>query len=184
MSMTTPSPSVSSSNPMRAVHVEKVTVNIGIGSPGERLEFAKALLERLTRRKPVETQAKRREPVFKLRPGLPIGTKVTLRGKLASEFLEKALSARKRTLPEHSFDNYGNLSFGVPEYIDFPGAKYDPKIGMMGFDVCVTLSRAGRRVGLRRIASASVGKYHHRISGAEARQFMQDKFSVKWSTEE
>lgn len=169
---------------MRQVRVEKVTVNIGIGSPGERLEYAKALLKRLTSRDPIETQAKRREPVFKLRPGLPIGAKVTLRGKLALEFLDKALASRKRTLSSHSFDSFGNFSFGVPEYIDFPGAKYDPKIGMMGFDVCVTLARPGRRVGLRRIAQSPVGKSHHHIPKDEARRFAQEKLGVKWAAEE
>lgn len=66
-------------NSMREILVEKVTVNIGVGAPGEKLDQAKTLLNRLTGGKtPVETQAKKRDPVFKLRKGLPIGTKVTL----------------------------------------------------------------------------------------------------------
>jgi large subunit ribosomal protein L5 len=164
---------------MRDISIEKVTVNIGVGAPGERLDNAKGLLSRLAgNRKPVETVAKRREPVFKLRKGMAIGTKVTLRGEEAKTFLEKALSARRKTLKESNFDKQGNFAFGVPEYIDFPGAKYDPSIGMFGFDVCVSLVRPGKRVSLRRFRPAPVGQ-RHRISRDEAMDFAKNSFGVK-----
>src|SRR3989339_680707 len=137
-------------NSMQELIVDKVTVNIGVGSPGERLEYASELLSRLTGRKPVETTAKKRNPVFKLRKGLPIGVKVTLRGKNAIDFVTKGLAANKNHLSSKAFDKLGNFSFGVREYIDFPGAKYDPKIGMMGFDICVTIAKKGARVARRR----------------------------------
>lgn len=178
----THNPKPTTNNTMRSIRVEKVTVNIGIGSPGERLEFAKELLQRLTGRTAIETKARRREPVFKLRPGLPIGVKVTLRGKTAMEFLDKALAARKRVLSSSSFDRQGNFAFGIAEYIDFPGAKYDPRIGMMGFDVCVTLQRPGRRVALRRVRSGTVGKGHS-IPMEEAQHFAQEKLGAKLTTE-
>ena len=165
-------------NKMRDMLVEKVTVNMGVGSPGERLEYAKELLQRLTNRKVVETKARRREPVFKLRPGLPIGAKVTIRGKDALVFLDKALAARKRTVSANSFDDHGNFSFGIAEYIDFPGAKYDPKIGMFGFDVCITLTRPGKRVALRRIGSSKIGR-NHRIKRDEALAFAKEKLGIK-----
>jgi len=165
---------------MREILVDKVTVNIGVGQPGERLDYAKELLSKLTGKKPVETRAKRREPVFKLRKGLPIGVKVTLRRKEAEEFLEKALTARKRQISKRNFDKTGNFSFGVPEYIDFPGAKYDPKIGMFGFDVCVTLSRRGGRVGIRKIKRTKVGK-NQRISKDEALAFATEKLKAEVS---
>jgi large subunit ribosomal protein L5 len=164
---------------MRDISIEKVTVNIGVGAPGERLDNARGLLSRLAgNRKPVETVAKRREPVFKLRKGMPIGTKVTLRGEDAKSFLEKALSARRKTLKESNFDRQGNFAFGVPEYIDFPGAKYDPSIGMFGFDVCVSLVRPGKRVALRRLRPAPIG-HRHRISREEAMDFAKNSFGVK-----
>jgi len=164
---------------MRKISIDKVTVNIGVGAPGERLENAKGLLSRLTGdRKPVETLAKRREPVFKLRKGLPIGTKVTLRGEPAKSFLEKALAARRKILKESNFDKQGNFAFGVPEYIDFPGAKYDPSIGMFGFDVCVSLARPGKRVVVRRFRSARIGNAH-RISREEAMDFAKASFGIK-----
>jgi large subunit ribosomal protein L5 len=119
-----------------------VTVNIGVGEPGEPLDQARDLLSRLAGgRKTIETRAKRRQPTFKLRKDLPIGTKVTLRGTEANEFLEKALTAKRKVLNEKNFDKQGNLAFGIHEYIDFPGIKYDPSMKMYGFDVCVSLMR-------------------------------------------
>ncbi len=163
---------------MREIMIDKVTVNIAIGQPGDGLDNAKVLLERLTGRKPIETTAKKRNPVFKLRVGLPIGTKVTLRGKDANEFVEKALAARKKMIKASSFDRQGNVAFGVAEYIDFPGAKYDPDVGMLGFDVCLTLSRKGKRVGLRRIKKSKLGRKHG-ISREEAQDFMKNVFGAK-----
>ncbi|MDD5022831.1 MAG: 50S ribosomal protein L5 [Candidatus ainarchaeum sp.] len=165
-------------NPMRKIKIEKVTVNIGIGSSGDRLDNAKELLKRVTNEKPIETKAKDRNPVFKLRKGLPIGAKVTLRGKKAKEFLEKALVARKKTLKESNFDRTGNVSFGVPEYIDFPGIKYDPVIGMMGFDVCVSVTRSGKRVRLKRIKQGKIGKTHL-VSKEDCKSFISEEFGIK-----
>jgi len=164
---------------MRSILINKVTVNIGVGAPGDRLDQAKTLLTRLSNdRTPVETLARKRDPVFKLRKGLPIGTKVTLRGDEAKSFLEKALAAKRKTLKLSNFDKQGNLAFGVHEYIDFPGAKYDPGIAMFGFDVCVSLARPGGRIALRRLRPASIGNAH-RISKEEAMEFMKNSFNVK-----
>jgi len=166
-------------NQMKEVLIEKVTVNIGVGAPGDKLEQAKSLLERLTDgRTPVETHARRRDPVFKLRKGLPIGSKITLRGESAREFLEKALIAKRKALKQSNFDKQGNFAFGVHEYIDFPGAKYDPAIAMFGFDVCVSLSRKGRRVNLRKLKPSSIGK-SHRITRDEAMEFAKNTLGVK-----
>ena len=165
-------------NKMQEILVEKVTVNIGVGSPGERLDYAKELLSKLTERKPIETKAKKRNPVWKLRAGLPIGVKVTLRGKSAHDFLGNALIARRKPLSSGNFDKTGNFSFGVAEYIDFPGAKYDPRIGMFGFDVCVTLSRRGKRVEYRRLRPSTIGKTQ-RISKQESMEFAKTKLKAK-----
>ena len=167
-------------NPMREILIDKVTVNMGIGSPGDSLDNAKELLERLTGKKVIETKAKRREPVFKLRKGLPIGTKVTLRKKDAEEFVKKALAARKNILKKTNFDRSGNFAFGVHEYIDFPGAKYDPSIGMFGFDVCVTLKRRGKRIERRKLRKSKIGA-SHKITKDEAVEFAKTKFDVKFA---
>ncbi|HLD59654.1 MAG TPA: 50S ribosomal protein L5 [Candidatus Bilamarchaeaceae archaeon] len=160
-------------NVMREIKIEKVTVNIGVGTPGDKLENAKTLLENITSKTPVETLARDRNPVFKLRKGLPIGAKVTLRGEDAKSFLEKALTAKKKVLKSQNFDRNGNFAFGVAEYIDFPGARYDPTIGMVGFDVCVTLKRPGKRIQIRRIRRSRLGK-KHRITKEEAIEFAKN----------
>jgi large subunit ribosomal protein L5 len=164
-------------NKMQEIRIDKVTVNIGVGSPGEKLDFAKDLIERLSGKKPIETTAKRREPVFKLRKGLPIGTKATLRKSAAKDFLDKALTARRRVLSSGNFDKTGNFSFGVAEYIDFPGAKYDPNIGMFGFDVAVTLTRPGTRIERRRIAKSKIGK-KHKITKEDAMEFAKSALNA------
>ena len=104
---------------MRNILIEKVTVNIGVGEPGQKLEQARDLLGRLAGgKKTLETRAKRREPTFRLRKDLPIGCKVTIRGKEAQEFLDKALTAKRKVIKSSNFDKQGNLSFGISEYID------------------------------------------------------------------
>jgi large subunit ribosomal protein L5 len=165
-------------NPMEAVRLEKVTLNIGAGSEGEKLEKSKVLMQRITQRTPLATKARTRNPTFKIKTGDVIGVKVTLRGKPASEFLKRALDAVDYTLSERSFDAHGNVAFGVREYIDFPGIKYDPALGMLGFDVCVTLSKAGKRVAQRKIAKGIVGK-RQLVTKQDAMDFMQRGFNVK-----
>ncbi|MEM4389832.1 MAG: 50S ribosomal protein L5 [Candidatus Micrarchaeia archaeon] len=165
------------SDVMREIIVDKVTLNIGVGASGQPLENAKALLARLTGRQPVATRARVRNPVFKIKKGEPIGAKVTLRGRQALDFLRKALDAVNYRIPERSFDERGNFSFGVKEYIDFPGAKYDPKLGMLGFDVCVTLARRGYRVARKRRARSKVGK-SHLISKEEGLAFARTVLKV------
>ena len=162
---------------MRDIRVEKVTVNIGVGESGERLEKARSLLEKIVNRRCVYTKAKKREQSFGIKKGQEIGVKVTLRGKEGIEFLERALEAVDRKIRKTSFDKHGNFSFGVREYIDLPGTKYDPTIGLMGFDVCVTLARPGYRVVKRKRARSKLSK-RHRISREEAIEFVKNRFKV------
>lgn len=166
-------------NPMRQIRVEKVTLNVGIGEAGQKLENGKILLNKLTGRTPATTVAKVRSPTWKIKKGDPIGAKVTVRGAAAEDLLRRAFQAVDKTVKATSFDRSGNLSFGVHEYIDFPGVKYDPKIGVMGFDVCVTLGRKGRRVKERRRMRASGVGPKHRVTRDEAQAFMADKFGVQ-----
>ncbi|MFA6035708.1 MAG: 50S ribosomal protein L5 [Candidatus Micrarchaeia archaeon] len=166
-------------NPMRGLKVEKVTINIGAGQAGQVLENAKLLLKKLTGRTPATTVALARNPVFKLRKGDTIGAKVTLRRAPAIEFLKKAFETAGNRLSMRSFDRVGNFSFGIREYIDFPGVKYDPQIGMMGFDVCVTLNRlGGKRVKVRRRAQ-SKPRNSYAITKEEAMEFVKKMFGVE-----
>ncbi len=168
-------------NPMRAVVVDKVTLNIGVGQAGEELENAKTLLSRLSGKKAVQTLARVRNPVFKIKKGDPIGAKVTLRGKDAIAFLKRALHVKDNKLSSRSFDREGNFSFGVPEYIELPDAKYDPKIGIIGFDVCVTLRRKGGWRNQRRRRAASQISPKHRVGKDDGVAFAQEHLGVSVS---
>jgi large subunit ribosomal protein L5 len=161
---------------MRNIRIEKVTVNIGAGEAGEKLEKAKKMLEKLVNKKIVVTRTHSRT-TFGTPKGKPIGVKVTLRGKEAEEFLKKALEARDKKLPPRVFDAQGNFSFGIKEHIDIPGVKYDPDIGILGMDVCVTLGRPGYRIERKSIPS-KIGRTH-RISQEETIKWISEKFGVE-----
>lgn len=163
---------------MRDVKIEKITLNIGVGSPGEKLENAKELLQKLTGQKPVATLSKRRIPTWDIRKDLPIGVKVTVRGKKALDFLDKCLDSVERKIKKKSFDNNGNFSFGVREYIDLPGFKYDPSIGMFGFDVCVTLIKPGYRIARRKRKERDVPR-KQRVSKEESIDFVKKNLNIE-----
>ena len=169
-------------NKMQEVLIDKLTLNIGVGQGGEKLQNAKTLLERITGKTAVITKAKVRNPTFKIKPGDNIGVKITLRKKEADEILKKSLEVVDNKLKEKSFDKFGNLAFGVPEYIDFPGMKYDPKIGMMGFDVCVTLKKRGKRIAKRRVAQTRLPA-RQKVSIKEAQEFVTNSFKVNIAKE-
>ena len=165
-------------NAMRQLHVEKVVVNIGVGEAGERLVKAEKVLEMVTGHKPVETISKTINRDLGIRKGMPLGCKVTLRGEDAEEFIKKALVIREMRVPEYSFDKEGNMSFGISDYTDFDGMKYDPEIGIFGMDVNVVLRRSGYRITQRSLLRRRIPK-HHRVDREEAIQFMKDKFEVQ-----
>lgn len=160
-------------NKMREIKVEKITLNVGCGTKLNP-DNAKTILERITGAKAVITKTHKRS-TFGVAKNIPIGCKITIR-KGREEFLERLLKSKDNKLKASNFDSTGNVSFGVKEYIDVPNTDYDPKIGIIGFDVCVTLERPGYRVKKRRIAS-KIGK-NHLIKKEEAVDFMKEKFGV------
>lgn len=162
---------------MKTIKVEKVTLNIGVGEPGDRLEKARKLLKTISGMNAVQTATKKRIPTWKIRPGLVIGCKVTIRGKKAKELLKNLLQGVENRLPENKFDEQGNLSFGIKEYLDVPGLKYDAEVGVIGFDVAVTLQRAGFRIKRRKLKKRKIPK-RHMISKEEAIEFMKKEFKV------
>ncbi len=165
-------------NAMREVHVDKVVVNIGVGEAGERLVKAEKVLEMVTGQKSVETISKTVNRDLGIRKGMPLGCKVTLRGEVAEDFIRKALSIRERRVPEYSFDKEGNMSFGISDYTDFEGMKYDPEIGIFGMDISVVLRRPGNRITQRALLKRRV-PMKHRVARDEAIQYMKDKFEVE-----
>jgi large subunit ribosomal protein L5 len=168
---------MSDDNKMRAISIGKVTVNMGVGKTGKELENADEVMKRITGCTTVLTKGRVKQPKWDIRPGLTIGVKTTMRKAKAHEFLTKALEAKDNILKEKQFDLHGNFGFGIPEYIDIPGAKYDPKLGIMGMDVLVTLERPGYRVKRRKIRHAKLGKKHV-ITKQDAIEFARDTLKV------
>jgi len=164
-------------NVMKNIKIEKLTLNIGAGKDQTKLEKGMKLIKNITGINPVKTFTKKRIPEWGLRPGLPIGCKITLRNKKANELLAVLLKAKENKLRKGCFGN-GSVSFGIYEYIDVPSIKYDPEIGVMGFQVCITLERPGFRIKKRRIARKSISS-KHQIKAKEAIDFMREKFDVE-----
>jgi len=165
-------------NPMMQPRIAKVTVNIGVGDGGEKLEKAEKILGKLTGAKPVRTLGKENNRELGVRPGAPIGCKVTLRGELAEDFVRRALYSRKNRIYEYSFDNQGNLQFGVADYTNFEGERYDPELGVFGMDVAITMEKPGHRIKHRRLLARKIPE-HHRVSREECKAFLTQKFAIE-----
>lgn len=163
---------------MQKPRIRKVTINIGVGEAGERLKKAEKVIEKITGRKPVQTLSKTTNKDLGIREKMPIGCKVTLRGKKADEFLKEALDARENKMADYSFDDQGNLSFGIPDHTLFKSQKYDPNIGIFGMDICITMEKPGYRVKERRIASQRI-PHKHRVKREETMDFFKDEFNVE-----
>ena len=161
-----------------APQIEKVTINIGVGEAGERLKKAESVITSLTDRKPVQTLSKTTNKDWSLRKRMPIGCKVTLRGKKADEFLKEALLTRENKMADYAFDEQGNISFGIPDHTLFKSQKYDPNIGIFGMDVCVTMKKPGYRVKRRRIQQRHI-PHRHQVQKEETKKFFSETFNVE-----
>ena len=164
-------------NPYRAIRVIKVVVNAGVGESGEPRTKAAKVLEMVTHQKPISTRSHSTNRDFGIRKGQEIGAKVTLRGAPAIDFLSRAFEARDKQLDVDSIDRNGNFSFGIADYTDFSGMKYDPQIGIHGMDVAVEVGRAGFRVRQRRIQYRPLPKTL-RSTPDETRAFLVRQFGV------
>jgi large subunit ribosomal protein L5 len=162
---------------MRGIKLEKVTLNIGCAGEKEKIEKAKKLLKLLTNKSGVVTLSKRRS-TFGISKGKPVGVKITLRGKEADRILRLALTGVENRLKARQFDDSGNFSFGVAEYIEMANIKYDHEVGMMGFDVTVTLERPGYKVKKRKVKKGDVG-HKHKVKPEEAMQWAKEKLGVE-----
>lgn len=166
---------------MQVPRIDKVVVNIGAGESGEKLGKAEKLMGILTERKPIRTVSKHRIPSWGLKKGDPIGCKVTLRGKEAEELLRRGFSAKDNQISESNFDKHGNFSFGIHEYIDIPGIKYDPDIGIFGMDITVTIGRPGYRIKRRRLKKKKIPT-RNLITKEESIEFIRKKFGITISS--
>ena len=165
-------------NKMREIRIGKVTLNIGVGESGDKLDKAVSLLKEISGSNPVKTKTMKRIPTWNIRPKLVIGAKVTLRGEKAEEVLGRLLKAINNRIHIKKFDDYGNLSFGITEYINIPGIEYRPEIGIIGLEVAVTLERPGFRIKRRMLKKSKIGK-SHLITKEDAMNFIKNKFNIE-----
>jgi large subunit ribosomal protein L5 len=136
-------------NRLQAPRLEKVVLNMGLGEGVANTKVIDAAVEELaviTGQRPVVTRAKKAEAAFKLRAGMAIGAKVTLRGDRMYEFLDRLLSVALprirdfRGVPPKSFDGRGNYALGVREQLIFPEIRYDKVEATRGMDICIATS--------------------------------------------
>ena len=131
-------------NVMEVPKLDKIVVNIGVGEAKENakvLESAMADLERITGQKPIVTKAKNSIANFKIREGMPIGCKVTLRGEKMYEFADRLINLALRRVRDfrgvnpNAFDGRGNYALGIKEQLIFPEIEYDKIDKVRGMDV-------------------------------------------------
>ena len=131
---------------MQVPKVEKIVINMGVGdavSNAKALDVAVEELSLLSGQKPIVTRAKKSIAGFRLREGMPIGAKVTLRGERMYEFLDKLVSISLprvrdfRGISKKSFDGRGNYTLGVKEQLIFPEIDYDKVNKVRGMDIVI-----------------------------------------------
>ena len=108
---------------------------------------------------------------------MPIGCKVTLRGKKAPELLKRLLESIGNKLKKKQF-NPGSFAFGIKEYIEIPGVAFQREVGIMGLEACVTLARPGYRIEEKKIKMGKV-PIRHRITKEDTIQFMKANFNLE-----
>lgn len=165
------------SNPMKSIKIDKITVNVCVGNDKPGMIKADKLLRVLTDKTPVMCSAKKRLATWQIRPGLGIGYKVTLRGDDAHKFLAWVLKSKGNKMGAKSLDTYGNFSIGVAEYLDLSGMKYDADIGIVGFELMTTFTRAGFRIKSRALKKSRVPQ-RHKVTQEEVIEYMKEHFGV------
>jgi large subunit ribosomal protein L5 len=134
-------------NEMQIPKLDKIVINMGVGEATQdkkKVEAAAAEMEKISGQKPVITKAKKSIAQFKLREGMPIGCKVTLRRERMYEFLDRLVTVALprvrdfRGLNPKSFDGRGNYAMGLKEQIVFPEINYDQIDKVRGMDVIIT----------------------------------------------
>ena len=143
-------------NPMEVPRITKITVNMGVGeavADKKVMDAAVGDLTKITGQKPLVTKSRKAIASFKIRAGLAIGCKVTLRGARMYEFLDRLISIAMprirdfRGVSPRSFDGRGNYSLGVKEQIIFPEIQYDQIDQIRGMDITITTTAKDNRQG-------------------------------------
>ncbi|HUL47192.1 MAG TPA: 50S ribosomal protein L5 [Steroidobacteraceae bacterium] len=143
-------------NIMRVPRISKITVNMGVGeavADKKVMDAAVADLTKITGQKPLVTKSRKAIASFKIRAGLAVGAKVTLRGRRMYEFLDRLINIAMprirdfRGVSPRSFDGRGNYSLGVKEQIIFPEIQYDQIDQVRGMDITITTTAGDDRMG-------------------------------------
>ena len=133
-------------NQMQVPKIEKIVINMGVGEARDNakvLENAVGDMEKISGQKPIITKAKKSVAAFKLREGMPIGCKVTLRGEKMYEFLDRLVNLALprvrdfRGVSSTAFDGRGNYALGIKEQLIFPEIEYDKIDKVRGMDVII-----------------------------------------------
>lgn len=143
-------------NIMQVPRIAKITINMGVGeavADKKVMDAAVADLTRITGQKPLITKSRKAIASFKIRAGLAVGAKVTLRGRRMYEFLDRLISIAMprirdfRGVSPRSFDGRGNYSLGVKEQIIFPEIQYDQVDQVRGMDITISTTASDDRRG-------------------------------------
>ena len=143
-------------NPMQVPRITKITVNMGVGeavADKKVMDAAVGDLTKISGQKPLVTRSRKAIASFKIRAGLPIGCKVTLRGARMYEFLDRLINIAMprirdfRGVSPRSFDGRGSYSLGVKEQIIFPEIQYDQIDQIRGMDITITTTAKDNRQG-------------------------------------
>ena len=143
-------------NPMQVPKITKITVNMGVGeavADKKIIDNAAGDLAKITGQKPLITRARKSVATFKVRDGIPLGCKVTMRGTQMYEFLDRLISIAMprirdfRGVSAKSFDGRGNYNFGVREQIIFPEIAYDQIDAIRGMDITITTTAPDDKSG-------------------------------------
>ncbi|RMH04399.1 MAG: 50S ribosomal protein L5 [Nitrospirae bacterium] len=133
-------------NPMQVPKLERIVLNVGMGEAVQNVKLLESAVKELsviTGQKPVITRAKKAIAGFKIRQGMPLGAKVTLRGNRMYEFLDRLMSIALprirdfRGVSPKSFDGRGNYTLGLKEQLTFPEIKYDDVASIHGMDITI-----------------------------------------------
>lgn len=159
---------------MRTPKIERVVLNVG--GVAEKLDKGFILLQKVSGKQPVKVAATKRIPTWGVRPGLLVGTKVTIRGKEAEDLINKIIPAINNTIKEKQIrPNF--VSFGIKEYIEIPGMEYIREVGIMGFEVTIVFARAGKRVQMKKVKRGRIRRQD--VTVEEIEKILQDKFKIK-----
>ena len=143
-------------NPMQVPKIVKITVNMGVGeavADKKVIDNAAGDLAKITGQKPLVTRARKSVATFKVRDGIPLGCKVTLRGPRMYEFLDRLISVAMprirdfRGVSPRAFDGRGNYNMGVKEQIIFPEIQYDQIDQLRGMDITITTTAKDDKSG-------------------------------------